>query len=76
MAEPKVLSTLKRKRSEIENVILTYEKRLTNARRDLSHVSATIQLFVSGTAPGDVKVYQDVHRLFKRGEIVKMCKEA
>ncbi len=76
MTDPQVLSTLKRKRREIENVIVTYEKRLAEARRDLAHVSATIQLFEAATAPSDVKVYQDVHRLFKRGEIVNICKEA
>ena len=76
MADPHVLSTLKRKRDEIESVIVTYEKRLAEARRDLAHVSATIQLFEAATAPSDVKVYQDVHRLFRRGEIVALCKEA
>lgn len=76
MANPQVLSTLRRKRNEIERVIVTYEKRLTEARRDLAHVNATVQLFEAGTAPGDVKPYQDVHRLFKRGEIVILCKEA
>lgn len=76
MAEPHVLSSLKHKRNEIENVILTYEKRLANARRDLSHVHATIQLFDAGTLPEGPKPYQDVHRLFKRGEMVNLCKEA
>lgn len=76
MSEPNVLRTLTRKRAEIENVIATYEKRLTEARRDLAHVSATIQLFQAATAPSDVKVYQDVHRLFRREEIVQLCKEA
>ena len=76
MADPQVLSTLRRKRNEIERVIVTYEKRLTEARRDLAHVNATIQLFEAATSPEGVKPYQDVHRLFRRGEIVILCKEA
>lgn len=76
MPDPQVLTTLRRKRDEIERMIVTYEKRLSEARRDLAHVSATIQLFEAATSPSDVKVYQDVHRLFQRGEIVALCKEA
>jgi hypothetical protein len=71
-----VLTTLRRKRDEIERMIVTYEKRLAGARRDLAHVTATIQLFEAATSPSDVKVYQDVHRLFRRGEIISLCKEA
>ena len=76
MADPQVLSTLRRKRNEIERIIVTYEKRLIEARCDFAHVNATIQLFEAGALPDGPKPYQDVHRLFKRGEIVKLCKEA
>ena len=34
MADPQVLTTLRRKRNEIERAIVTYEKRLTEARRE------------------------------------------
>ena len=74
MADPHVLTTLRRKRAEIENAIATYEKRLSEARRDLAHVNATIQLFGSDAAPEGVKVYQDIHRLFRRGELTAICK--
>jgi len=76
MADPQVLTTLRRKRAEIENAIVAYEKRLKEARRDLAHVNATIQLFDADTAPEGVKVYQDIHRLFKRGELTAICKAA
>jgi hypothetical protein len=75
MAEPHVLSSLHRKRDEIESVIATYEKRLSEARRDLAHVNATIHLFEAGDA-GDVRAWTDIHRLFRRGEIVTICKAA
>lgn len=76
MADPIIPAGLRRKRDEIENVIATYEKRLKEARRDLEHVNATLRLFEAATTPGDVKVYQDVHRLFRRGEMVELCKAA
>jgi hypothetical protein len=75
MAEPHVLSALKGKRHDIEQAIATYEKRLAEARRDLAHVNATVQLFEAGDA-GDVRAWTDIHRLFRRGEIVAICKAA
>ncbi|MFL1875215.1 hypothetical protein ACIKT0_08375 [Hansschlegelia beijingensis] len=76
MSEPNVVLTLRRKRDEIEGAILAYEKRLEAARRDLAHVAATLQLFEAAADPEAVKPYQDVHRLFRRGEIVTLCKAA
>ena len=76
MSEPNVVLTLRRKRDDIEAVIVTYEKRLLEARRDLQHVTATIQLFEAAATPTGVKVYQDIHRLFRRGELVAICKTA
>lgn len=76
MADPQVVSTLTRKRDEIERAIATYEKKLTQARFDLAHVNATLRLFkVTGEA-SEFPVYVDVHRLFRRGEIVTLCKAA
>jgi len=76
MSEPNVVLTLRRKRDDIENAIAGYEKRLEAARRDLAHVAATIQLFEAAAGPEGVKPYQDVHRLFRRGEIATLCKAA
>lgn len=74
MADPQVLNTLRAKRDQISHMIVTYEKRLTAARRDLSNVSAVIRLYemdnadALGPAP-----YMDLSRLFKRGEIYRIC---
>lgn len=74
MTEANVVLTLRRKRAEIESVIVTYEKRLAEARRDLAHITATVQLFETAHSPEGVRVYQDIHRLFRRGEIAAICK--
>jgi hypothetical protein len=48
MADPQVLTTLRRKQAEIENVIAAYEKRAEEARRDLAAINAAIRLFSVG----------------------------
>jgi hypothetical protein len=45
MADPQVLTTLRRKQAEIENAIAAYEKRAEEARRDLAAINATVRLF-------------------------------
>jgi septal ring factor EnvC (AmiA/AmiB activator) len=40
MADPQVLTTLRRKQAEIENAIAAYEKRAEEARRDLAAIRA------------------------------------
>ena len=44
MAGPQILSTLRRKRDNIEAAIATYEGKIKEARRDLAAVAATIRL--------------------------------
>ncbi len=48
---------------------------MDEARRDLAHVNATLALF-ENAEPGDVRAYMDTTRLFRRGEMVKLCKAA
>ena len=43
MADP-VVTTLRRKRAEIENAIAAYEKRADEARRDLAAIDAAIRI--------------------------------
>jgi hypothetical protein len=76
MSDPNVVLTLRRKRDDIQGAIASYEKALVDARRDLEHVNATLLLFEKGGAPNGVKVYHDINRLFRRGEIVTICKAA
>src|SRR6185369_13922640 len=45
MADPQVLTTLRRKQDEIENAIAAYEKRAEEARRDLAAINAAIRIF-------------------------------
>jgi hypothetical protein len=76
MAEIRTVTTLRAKRGEILSSIAQYEKRLTQARADLSHVNSCIALFEATGEPGALTPYVDTHRLFVRGELMKLCKEA
>jgi len=76
MADPQVLSTLRRKRDEIESAIAVYRKKIDEAERDLSAVAATIRLFELNGEPQQFPAYADIGRLWKRGEIVAVCREA
>ena len=76
MPDPLIIRGLKRKRAAVQTTIATYEKRLKEARRDLAHVAATLHLFESPEGPGDVKLYHDIHRLFRRNELGNLCKQA
>lgn len=77
MVESRTAETLRSKRSEIARAIDDYEKRLAQARADLAHIDAAIAIFAAG-GDGNVIVqpYIDIHRLFKRGEMVAICREA
>jgi hypothetical protein len=51
MAYPQVVSTLRRKRDEIESAIVTYRAKIQDAERHLCAVTATLRLFeLSGEA--------------------------
>lgn len=76
MAEPQIVTTLRNKREQIEQAITLYEKKLAQARADLAHVNATLRMFESPDARTEFPVYVDTLRLFKRGEIVTICKKA
>ena len=76
MAEIRTVTTLRSKRAEIVSSIAQYEKRLAQARADLSHVNACIALFEASGEPGALTPYVDTHRLFARGELMKLCKDA
>jgi hypothetical protein len=76
MAEIRTVTTLRRKRAEIISAIAQYEKRVSQARADLSHVNACIALFEVSGEPGALTPYIDTHRLFARGELMHLCKDA
>ena len=76
MAESQTLMVLRRKRDDIERAITSYEKEIAKARRDLAHVNATLRMFESPNERTEFPVYVDTLRLFRRGEIVTICKAA
>ncbi|MCW2282488.1 hypothetical protein M2323_000005 [Rhodoblastus acidophilus] len=76
MADPLAISILRRKRDEIESVIAAYEAKIEEAKRDLSAVNTTLRLFELNGEPEQFPVYVEVRHLFKRGEIVKLCRAA
>lgn len=76
MAEIRTVTTLCTKRDEIVSAIKAYERKLEQAKADLSHILAAIRIFeVSGNAD-DVSTYMDLTRLFRHGETWKLCKAA
>lgn len=76
MADLHIISTLQNKRDAIENAIAAYEKKIEAAKCDLSHVNATLAMFAAPEGRTQFPVYMDTLRLFKRGEIVTICKAA
>src|SRR4051794_38838366 len=76
MADPQVLTTLRRNQAEIEGAIGAYERKAEEARRDLAAINAAIRLFAVEADAGSVTGYMDIYRLFKRGEQIAICKAA
>ena len=76
MAEPHILSTLRRKRDDIQAVIELYEAKIEAAKHDLAAVNATLRLFELSGETLQFPAYVDLGRLWKRGEIVAVCREA
>src|ERR1700710_1592837 len=76
MAEIRTVTTLRSKRAEILASITLYEKRLAQARADLAHVTACISIFEASGDGEELSSYVDIHRVFARGEMMALCKEA
>jgi hypothetical protein len=74
--EIRTVTTLRSKRAEVLASIALYEKRLAQARADLAHLSACITIFEASGEGEDVSSYIDTHRMFARGEMISLCKEA
>ena len=74
MTEIRTVTALRSKRAEIISSIA--KKRLAQARADLSHVNACIALFAVTAEPGVIPPYVDTHRMFARGELMTLCKQA
>jgi hypothetical protein len=76
MAEIRTVTTLVKKRDEIRATIRMYEKKIAQARSDLSHVTAVMQLFEASGKTQDLARYADSYRLFSRGEPWAICAKA
>jgi hypothetical protein len=76
MSEIRTVTTLRRKRKEIAASIQLYERQIGQARADLAHVEAAIRIFDASGSRKDMARYVDTHRLFKRRELVDLCKVA
>jgi hypothetical protein len=76
MAEPHIISTLRRKRDDIQAVIESYETKIKGAKHDLAAVNATLRLFELNGETLQFPAYVDLGRLWKRGEITAVCREA
>ncbi len=74
MAEIRTVTTLRRKAEEIRKSIVGYEQRLSQARADLSHVNAAIAIFEASGDPADMAAYVDIHRIWKRGQLMDLCR--
>ena len=75
MADPQILTTLRRKRDEIENTLAAYRSKIPDAERDPYAVVATICLFEQ-SEPAGGHAWSHLSRLGTRGEIVTVCRAA
>ncbi|KAF0135354.1 MAG: Uncharacterized protein FD139_597 [Methylocystaceae bacterium] len=75
MAEPNIVLTLRRKRDELESLIISYEQTLAATRCDLTHVNATLAIF---EASGEMHqaASMGIQRIFRYREITKLCMAA
>lgn len=78
MAEPHVISALRRKRAEISGHIHDLEKRIARQRANLANLDATIKLFSPGTNPDSIppkRAYRRT-RYFARNELSRLTQDA
>ena len=76
MADSRTAETLRNKRAEIARSIDDYEVRLAQAKADLAHMDAAIAIFSTSDDGKPVTPYVDIHRLFKRGEMATISRDA
>lgn len=74
MAESTTVTTLAKKRKEIERAIAGYEARLKQARLDLAHISAAIAIFEANGSTADMLAYANLKRYWKNGQLLALCK--
>ncbi len=70
------VTTLESKRDEITRSIASYENKIAQAKADLARTNAAIRIFEIGGDTSFVAPYIDIYRIFKRGEMAAICREA
>jgi hypothetical protein len=71
MSELLIVQTLTAKRAEILGRIRAHESQIAQAKHDLAHVNAKIEMFA---APNKQRVrYMVSHGFFRKGEITDIC---
>src|ERR1700729_4282885 len=75
MGEPHILTTLRRKRAEIEAVIAAHEAKIEAAKVDLVALDKMLRLF-EPNAGRQLSAYYELGGLWERGEIVAVCRDA
>jgi hypothetical protein len=73
MGEPHILTTLCSKHEEIDAAIAAFEAKLETARRDLASLNRALALFEMGLGDGLIAPYFELGRLWKPGEIARVC---
>ncbi len=76
MADPQIVTTLRAKQAELQDLVAFYDAKADEARVDLAHVNAVLRLYETGDAPQQFPVHMNMHRLFKRGDLWKLAKQA
>ena len=76
MADSRTAETPRKKGGEIARTIDDYGARLAQAKADLAHMDAAIAIFATGDGQNPVRPCLDIHRLFKRGELAAISREA
>jgi hypothetical protein len=73
MSDPQIIQTLTTKRNQIESRIEAWQREIEAARCDLAAINATMALFKQD---GVIRPTMSIARMFKRGELFAMCKDA
>ena len=76
MSDPQIVHTLRSKICEIERTITNYEAAIKKARDDLTALGLTLKVFEQGDAPTCFSPTMSVSKLFKRGEVFAIVREA
>jgi hypothetical protein len=78
MADPLIISGLRKKRAELAGLIDTLEKQAAQLRADLVHIDGVLRLYQPEHDPTEIRPKQmrGRNRYFAYGELARLCREA